>query len=127
MRIAELEARTGLGRHTLRYYEQQGLLGKIARDSNNYRNYPETLVRDVHLLKQMQVLGFSLAEIREVLQGLRSRGINCAQGARLLGEKRAKVEEQIANLKAASRLLGKEQKRLEDRARQHGFTITTPH
>ena len=103
MRIAELEARTGLGRHTLRYYEQQGLLGKIARDSNNYRNYPETLVRDVHLLKQMQVLGFSLAEIR------------------------AKVEEQIANLKAASRLLGKEQKRLEARARQHGFTVATTH
>jgi hypothetical protein len=62
-----------------------------------------------------------------VLQGLRSRGINCAQGARLLGEKRAKVEEQIANLKAASRLLGKEQKRLEARARQHGFTVATTH
>lgn len=125
MRIAELETRTGLSRHTLRYYEQQGLLGKITRDNNNYRNYPESLVKEVHLLKQMQTLGFSLSEIRDVLQGLRSRGINCAQGARLLGQKRERIKEQIASLRAASRLLGKEQKRLEERARQHGLTVAT--
>jgi DNA-binding transcriptional MerR regulator len=126
MRIGELETRTGLSRHTLRYYEQQGLLGKIDRDGNNYRNYTEAFVRDLHLVKQMQTLGFSLVEIREVLQGLRSRGINCAQGAQLLGRKRARINEQIAKLRTASRLLAKEQKRLEARARRYGLPAETP-
>ncbi|WP_221639424.1 MerR family transcriptional regulator [Nocardia bhagyanarayanae] len=65
-RIYELETRTGVGRHTLRYYERQGLLGDVHRSSNNSREYPESLVREVRLLRNMQSLGFSLNEIRQI-------------------------------------------------------------
>ena len=37
MRIAELESRTGLGRHALRFYEREGLLTGVRRGVNNYR------------------------------------------------------------------------------------------
>jgi DNA-binding transcriptional MerR regulator len=120
MQISELEARSGVGRHALRYYERRGLLGDVRRTSSNYRDYPESLVRQVKLLRSMQSLGFSLTEIREVLDGLRADDIDCADGARLLADKRARVKEQISGLREVSRVLLHEQKRLEDNARRHG-------
>ncbi len=116
MRIAELESRTGLGRHALRYYEREGLLAGVTRGPNNYRDYPESAVRDATLLQQLQSLGFSLQEIREVLNAMRAKSIDCAQGARLMAEKRTAVDAQIANLRKVSKVLLQEQQRLEDRA-----------
>lgn len=123
MQISELEARTGVGRHALRYYERRGLLGEVDRTRSNYREYPEALVQQVKLLRGMQSLGFSLAEIRQVLEGLRARDLDCADGARLLADKRVLVEAQIRGLREVSRMLRQEQKRLEDNARRHGLQV----
>jgi DNA-binding transcriptional MerR regulator len=120
MKISELEASTGVGRHALRYYERQGLLGEVQRTGGNYRDYPESLVKEIKLLRSMQALGFSLTEIRQVLDGLRSSDIDCLDGARLLADKRQRIEEQIRDLREVSRTLRQEQKRLEGRARRHG-------
>ena len=119
MRIAELETRTGLGRHALRFYEREGLLVGVSRGTNNYRDYPESAVKDATLLQQLQSLGFSLQEIREVLGAMRAKSIDCAQGARLMAQKRLAIEEQIANLRKVSKVLLREQQRLEDRAARH--------
>lgn len=96
------------------------MLGTVPRGANNYRDYPPHLVRDLKLLRTMQALGFSLDEIRAVLEGLRSQGIDCLAGARLLATKRTLVDTQICELRRISRLLKTEQGRLENRARQHG-------
>lgn len=114
MRIAELENRTGVGRHSLRFYEREGLLVGVRRGPNNYRDYPESAVRDATLLRQLQSLGFSLQEIREVLNAMRAGSIDCEQGARLMAEKRARVEAQIADLRKVSKILTREQRRLEE-------------
>ncbi|WP_018403828.1 MerR family transcriptional regulator [Marinobacter gelidimuriae] len=116
MHIAELANRTGTGRHALRYYEKQGLLVGIKRDQNNDRDYLEAAVEQVNLLRQLQSLGFSLKEIREILDGLRNNHMDCAEGARLMAEKRVKVEQQIAQLHAVSGLLAREQQRLKESA-----------
>lgn len=116
MRIAELEARTGVGRHALRFYEREGVLVGVKRGANNYREYSEATVRDVTLLQQLQSLGFSLQEIRPVLSAMRAKSIDCAKGAQLMADKRAAVQAQIANLQKVSRVLLREQKRLEERA-----------
>ena len=112
MRIAELEQRTGVSRHTLRYYEKEGLLLEVGRRGNNYRDYSEKAVQRVGMVRQLKALGFSLKEIREVLDALRNDSINCDQGAALMAEKKAAVDRKITELKAVSRLLGEEQKRL---------------
>ncbi len=124
MRIAELESRTGFGRHALRFYEREGLLVGVCRGANNYRDYPESAVKDATLLQQLQSLGFSLQEIREVLNAMRAKSIDCAQGARLMAEKRTAVEAQIANLRKVSKILMREQQRLEDRAARHNLSET---
>lgn len=112
MRIAELEQRTGVSRHTLRYYEKEGLLLEVGRRGNNYRDYSEKAVQRVDMVRQLKALGFSLKEIREVLDALRSDSIDCDQGAALMAEKKAAVDRKITELKAVSRMLGAEQKRL---------------
>ncbi|MDX1802579.1 MAG: MerR family transcriptional regulator [Alcanivorax sp.] len=117
MRIAELEARTGINRHTLRYYEKEGLLLEVGRGANNYRDYPEKAVERVAMVSQLKGLGFSLREIRDVLDALRSNTIDCQQGAALMAEKKTLVDKRIAELKSVSALLGREQQRLEDSAR----------
>lgn len=113
MQIAELEQRTGVSRHTLRYYEKAGLLREVERRGNNYRDYPAKAVERVAMVRQLKELGFSLREIHEVLDALRSDSIDCAQGARLMAEKKSAVDRRIAELKQVSAMLGKEQKRLE--------------
>jgi len=116
MQIAELEQRTGVNRHTLRYYEKAGLLQEVERRGNNYRDYPEKAVERVDMVRQLKVLGFSLREIREVLDALRSDSIDCEQGAVLMAEKKAAVDDKIRELKQVSALLGREQQRLEESA-----------
>ena len=126
MEIAELEAQTGLGRDAIRYYERRGLLGQVPRGVNNYRDYPAALVKDIKLLRSMQSLGFSLNDIQGVLDGLRSGGMHCLAGAQLLAGRRQDVERQIRQLREVSRLLAREQARLEERARRHGRQPPAP-
>lgn len=119
MRIAELAQRTGVSRHTLRYYEKEGLLRDVVRAGNNYRDYPEQTVQRVVMVRQLKSLGFSLKEIREVTDALRAGRIDCAQGAALMAQKRAAVEQRIRDLRGVSQLLHQEQVRLEQSAAAH--------
>ena len=68
MTIKEVEARTGLARANIRYYEEQGFFAP-ERGENGYRNYTG---RDVDLLlkvKLLRQLGFSLEDIRDLQRG----------------------------------------------------------
>jgi DNA-binding transcriptional MerR regulator len=65
------------------------------------------------MVRQLKALGFSLREIREVLDALRSDSIDCEQGAVLMAAKKAAVDDKIRELKQVSALLGREQQRLE--------------
>ena len=69
MRIGELCAKTGLSKETVRYYERQGLLEKIQQPngSNNYKVYSAVDLQRLNMIKHAKMLGFTLAEISEVL------------------------------------------------------------
>lgn len=112
MRIGELEQRSGASRHTLRYYESVGLLS-VQRRGNNYRDYDPRNLTDLIFIQQAQGMGFTLAEIREILQAQREQQIDCAQGALLVGRKLLEVEEKIAALQKMRRFLRSEKVRLE--------------
>ncbi len=63
MTVNEIEARTGLDRGTVRYYEAQGLV-KPAREPNGYRNYTEADLEKLQKVKLLRALDFSLEDIR---------------------------------------------------------------
>ncbi|ASO20435.1 MerR family transcriptional regulator [Actinoalloteichus hoggarensis] len=66
MRIGELSRRTGVSERSLRYYEQQGLLGPRRRPSG-YREYVESDLDVVRRIRTLLAAGLSTAIIAEVL------------------------------------------------------------
>ena len=100
LKIGEVAERGGVSLQAIRYYEREGLLPKPPRLASGYRMFPDTAVRRVQFIKRAQELGFSLAEIRELLS-LRE---NADAGAQDMRERaRAKVadiEQKIRRLRA---------------------------
>jgi MerR family transcriptional regulator, copper efflux regulator len=72
LRIGDVAGQTGVTVETLRYYEQRGLLRPMGRGRSGYREFPADSVRVVRFIKRAQALGFSLAEIEELVR-LRER------------------------------------------------------
>ena len=68
MTIRETEARTGLDRATIRYYEKEGLL-RPRRLENGYRDYSEADVTALLRVKLLRELGVSLEEIHALQTG----------------------------------------------------------
>ena len=112
MRIGELEARSGASRHTLRYYEQIGLISPL-RQTNNYRVYTEQTLQDLDFIQRAQSMGFSLGEIGEILDAQRNKLIDCADGAKLIEKKMAEIKQKIANFQSIYRYLDQERASLE--------------
>src|SRR6266513_5791435 len=67
MQIGELGAQAGGDAQTLRYYERRGLLGPTGRAAAGFREYDANAVRQVRFIRRAQDLGFTLAEIRDLL------------------------------------------------------------
>lgn len=122
MNIGELERRSGLSRHTLRYYEQLGLI-EPQRQANNYRSYSEQTVADLAFIQSVQGGGFSLAEIGDILVARRGNTIDCAQGAVLVAAKMAEIQTKITTLQAAYVFLDAERAKLEASAIANGQII----
>lgn len=73
-RIEQVAARTGLTKRTLRYYEEIGLLAPPTRTEGGYRLYSQADVLQLERIKRLKdLLGFSLAEIREIAQAEEQR------------------------------------------------------
>ncbi len=112
MKIGELEARSVTSRHTLRYYEQIGLISPL-RQTNNYRVYNEQTLQDLDFIQRAQSMGFSLGEIGEILDAQRNKLIDCAEGAKLIEKKMADIKQKIGNLQSIYRYLDEERATLE--------------
>ena len=73
LKIGELAKQTGLAVGTLRYYSDIGLLQPVARGDNGYRYYSQNASRQVEFIKKAQAIGFTLEEIKTILD-VRDRG-----------------------------------------------------
>ncbi|MNG81631.1 Mercuric resistance operon regulatory protein [compost metagenome] len=112
MKIGELEARSGASRHTLRYYEQIGLISPL-RGTNNYRVYTTQTLQDLDFIQRAQSMGFTLGEIGEILRAQRNQLIDCAEGAKLIERKMAEIKQKITSLRSIYRHLDEERANLE--------------
>src|SRR5688500_14176340 len=107
LRIGDVAAQTGVTVETLRYYEQRGLLPPAQRRSSGYRVYDAAAVRVVRFIKRAQALGFSLAEIEELVQ-LRERAWTGDAPRQLRDAAEAKVRDinrRVRELRALGREL----------------------
>ena len=100
LKIGELAEHAEVNLQTIRYYERERLLPEPPRLSSGYRLYPDTAVRRVRFIKRAQEIGFSLAEIRELLS-LRVDPRRKSDEVRTLAQtKIANIEGKIRTLKA---------------------------
>src|SRR6266550_1480970 len=73
--IEQVANRTGFTKRTLRYYEELGLLPPTGRTEGNYRRYTESDIQRLEQIKKLRdLLGFSLTDIREILEAEDERG-----------------------------------------------------
>ncbi len=73
--IEQVATRTGLTKRTLRYYEEVGLLPPTDRTEGNYRRYSGSDIERLERIKKLRdLLGFSLSDIRELLEADDERG-----------------------------------------------------
>ncbi|EMG28899.1 hypothetical protein X560_0234 [Listeria fleischmannii 1991] len=78
MKIQDLSQKTDLQTYTIRYYEKEGLLGHqhVTRERNNYRNYSESAIDRLKLIKKFQKVGYSLTEIKEILSDVDQNSVD---------------------------------------------------
>lgn len=69
LQIGEAAERTGLTQRTLRYYEEKGLLKPPSRMEGGFRLYSDEDMERVERIKELRdLLGFSLADIKEMVE-----------------------------------------------------------
>jgi MerR family transcriptional regulator, copper efflux regulator len=66
--IGAVAERVGLSLRTVRYYEEMGLIRPVARTNGGFRLYTDDNIERLLTIKQMKPLGFSLDEMRELLE-----------------------------------------------------------
>ena len=69
MKINEVEARVGITKKNIRFYESEGLLAPRRNSENGYRDYGESDVIILQRIKLLRKLGLPLEEIRSLLNG----------------------------------------------------------
>ena len=109
--IDQVAAQTGLTKRTLRYYEEMGLLPPTDRTEGNYRRYSdEDIHRIDHIKKLRDLLGFSLADIRAMLDVDDERGL-----LKVAYQHETEADAKIARLDRSDELIGRQLQMIEQK------------
>jgi MerR family Zn(II)-responsive transcriptional regulator of zntA len=117
--IREIAAKIGVQPESIRYYERIGLLPKARRTNAGYRVFTREHLERVELIKKMQTLGFSLREIREMLELKFTSGHSCQNVRDHLKQKIDLIDRQIEGLRAFRREVAQALKTCEQSLKQH--------
>ena len=100
--IGEVAERTGLTRHTLRYYERDGLMLGVDRGGSGHRRYSELDLGWIELITKLRATGMPIREVRRYAELMRQGDDTDAERLALLEDHREAVllrlEETARNL-----------------------------
>lgn len=95
LRISEIADFFGISAKAMRLYEQKGIIKPFKTDAfTGYRYYSADQVKQLNTLIELQELGFSLAEIKKIMDG----GITTAKLKEAMEKKRADWERHLAEV-----------------------------
>ena len=98
--IARAAEAAGVGVETIRFYERRGLIAQPPKPARGFRTYPEETVARIRFIRQAQELGFSLAEVQELLALGADPEAECGAVRAQAEKKLAEVESKLARLEA---------------------------
>ena len=107
LKIGEVAERGGVNLQTIRYYERENLLPEPPRLPSGYRVYPDHTVRRVRFIKRAQEIGFTLAEIRELLAIRINTARESVEVRALAQAKINDIEQKIQTLQRMKEVLGR--------------------
>jgi len=96
--IGQVAKSAGVGTETVRFYERQGLLAEPGRRSSGYRVYDESAVARLQFIRRAKDLGFTLSEIKSLLELRRDPGATAADVRQRARRELGEVEEHIRSL-----------------------------
>lgn len=105
LQIGEVALRTELSVRTVRHYHDVGLVVPSARSAGGFRLYTEADVQRLLVIRRMKPLGFTLAEMKQLLDSLDifadtdATAEQRTQATEFLAECRAKAEDSCATLR----------------------------
>lgn len=105
MNIGEAAARSGVSAKMVRHYESLGLLPAVARSEAGYRMYGEREVHTLRFIRRARDLGFSMAEIGDLLALWQKPDRASADVKRIAQGHIADLDRRIAEMTAMKRTL----------------------
>lgn len=85
----------GVDYQTVLFYEKEGLIDEPPRLDNGYRQYPHEAVRAIRFIRRAQELGFTLQEIKKLMELEDARNASCEEVRRFASEKRDEIRQKI--------------------------------
>jgi MerR family redox-sensitive transcriptional activator SoxR len=104
MTIGEVAQRAGVRASAIRYYEEVGVLPPAARVSGQ-RRYDEAVLARLAVVKVAREVGFTIAEIRALVDGFDETGVPSERWRDLARDKLTEVEALLARAEQMRRLL----------------------
>src|SRR5258708_23940846 len=100
MLIGELAAQAGVNIQTVRFYERRGLLRQPKRLASSYRDYPVETVEVIKFIKRNQQSGFTLKEIKQLLEKLATGKPDALNRRADVHKKIKEIDDQIQSLQS---------------------------
>jgi DNA-binding transcriptional MerR regulator len=100
MRIGEVAKDSGVTVDTVRFYERVGVLPPPERRPSGYRDYAPNTVERIRLTRELQAIGFTLADVVDALAAHDAGGATCESERWRLEAVLGRVDAKLAELNA---------------------------
>lgn len=105
MKIAEVTHKYNISRQTLYYWERTGLLYKIAKDKNGYRDYNEENLKQIEFVTCMRNAGMTVDKLKKYMVLYSSGDQTFEQRKQLIADQLDEIKHQIIKYKNAQQVL----------------------
>jgi len=108
MTIGELAKKAGVNVQTIRFYERESLLQDAHRwPDSGYRDFDDEALLRLQFIRVAKELGFTLREIKELLEMRILPGESCAEVRQMIGTKLADLDRRMIGMRRLRRTLVK--------------------